>query len=151
MIDNILRVNGVHAIEVGSGGVAAGNISVTAVGGAVTYGYISIGSNTARQAVYTVPNGYNGYISHWQASSGSAGNHFAQTSLVATTHDGRLWPGVFLMQDELGTQNGGDNVNFPTPILIPSRSDVKLNAVSDAANANVTTLGAIMGWFEKIQ
>lgn len=143
---NILRINGIHAVAVGAGGTSAGNISIT--NGGVTYGYISAGSNTARQAVYTVPAGKTGYISHWQASSGSTGAHFCQIILQATTHDGVLWPGVFLLQDEQGTQNGGISVTFPTPIPIPAQTDVKISAISDGGTANVIALGAIMGWFE---
>ena len=144
---DILRINGMHAIAVGSGQVAAGNISLTNVAGTVTYAYIAAGYNTARQAIYTVPDGMWGYINHWQASSGSANNHFCQISIKATTHAGEAIP-VFLLQDETGTQNGGISIDFPTPIPIPPRTDVKMSAVSDASNAAVTALGAIMGWFE---
>lgn len=149
-VTDILRVNNMHAIAVGTGGVAAGNISLQAVGGAVTYSYLSAGLNLARQAIYTTPDGYRGYINHWQASSGSSGNHFCQTILRATCHDGQLLPGVFIVQDEQGTQNGGDIIPMPIPIPIPPRTDVKISAVSDASNANVTALGAIMGWLEAI-
>lgn len=145
---NILRINSVHATLEGTGAAAAGNISVTNTGGTVTYGFISAGSNTARQAIYTVPAGVTGYITHWQASSGSTGNHFCQITLRATTHDGVLWPGVFLVQDEQGSQNGGDHFTLPIPIPIPAMTDVKISAISDAANANVIALGSIMGWFE---
>lgn len=145
---NILRINGVHATQVGTGLGAAGNISVTNTGGTVTYGYISAGMNTARQAIYTVPAGVTGYISHWQASSGSSGNHFCQISLRATTHDGILYPGTFLLQDEQGSQNGGDHFTLPIPIPIPAQTDVKISAVSDNVAANVIALGSIMGWFE---
>lgn len=145
---NILRINGIHAAQVGTGIGAAGNISVTNIGGTVTYGWISAGMNTGRQAIYTVPAGVTGYISHWQASSGSTGSHFCQISLRATTHDGILYPNVFLVQDEQGSQNGGDHFTLPIPIPIPARSDVKISAVSDSANAGVIALGSIMGWFE---
>lgn len=148
---DMLRINGLHAGVVGSNGFAVGNISLQAVGGAVTYGFIAAGDNTARQAVFTVPDGFWGYINHWQASSGSTGSHFCQTILSATTHDGVLFPGCFLLQDETGTQNGGLSIDFPIPIPIPPRTDVLLSAISDAVNANVTALGAIMGWFEAIE
>lgn len=147
---DIARINGMHAIAVGSNIVSVGNISLTAVGGAVTYGFISAGDNTSRQAIYTVPDGMWGYINHWQASSGSANNHFCQTIISATTHDGVLFPGVFLLQDESGTQNGGVSIDFPTPIPIPPRSDVRMAALGDASNAGITALGAIMGWFEPV-
>ena len=89
----------------------------------------------------------NALIDLWE---GPTGNHFCQTTLRATCHDGILWPGVFLIQDEQGTQNNCQVIGMPIPIPIPPRADVKISAISDASNANVTALGAIMGWFEKI-
>jgi len=146
---NILRINGLHAVTpAGALDGAAGAISLKGNTSGLTYGFISIGDNTARQAIYTVPAGLTGYISVWTSSSGSVGAHFCQSSLVATTHDGLLWPGVFLVQDEIGTQNGGDSHVFPSPIPIPAMADVKLRAISDGATANVTAIGAIMGWLE---
>ena len=145
---DIARINGMHALTVGSNIVSVGSISLQSVGGAVTYGVITAGDNTSRQAIYTVPDGMWGYISHWQASSGSSGNHFCQTIIAATTHDAVVLPGVFLLQDETGTQNGGLSIDFPTPIPIPPRTDVRMAAIGDAANAGIIALGAIMGWFE---
>lgn len=145
---NILRINGVHATQVGTGGISAGNIAITNTAQTITYALISAGRNTARQAIYTVPAGVTGYIDHWQASSGSSGNHFCQITLRATTHDNVLYPGVFLIQDEVGTENNGQPIEFPIPIPIPATADVKLSAISDSAAANVIALGAIMGWFE---
>ena len=147
---NILRINGMHAIAVGSNLIAAGNISLQAIGGAVTYGFIAIGANTSRQAIFTVPAGVWGYIDHWQASSGSTGNHFCQIIIAATTHDNIVFPGVFLLQDETGSQNGGQSIDFPIPIPIPPTTDVRVSAIGDASNANITALGAIMGWFEPV-
>lgn len=145
---NILRVNAFHAIATGSGAVAAGNISLQNTAGTVTYGFILAGYNTARQAIYTIPAGVTGYINHWQTSSGSAGNHFCITDLQATTHDNQLWPTAFLLQDEAGTQNTPNEINFPIPIPIPAMADVKMTAICDASNASATVTGAIMGWFE---
>lgn len=144
---DIYRINSMHAVQVGSGEVAAGNISLTNTAGSVTYAYLTSGFNVARQAIYTTPAGYTGYISHWQASSGSTGNHFCQITLRAKAHMGIALP-AFLIVDEIGSQNGGAIVDFPIPIRIPEKTDVKISAISDAANANVTALGAIMGWFE---
>lgn len=145
---DILRVNGLHAIAVGSNVIAVGNISLTNNG--TTYGFITAGDNTARQAIFTVPDGVWGYIDHWQASSGSSGNHFCQTILAATTHDGVIFPGVFLLQDEQGTQNNGTVIQFPIPIPIPPKTDVRIAAIGDGNASNITALGAIMGWFEPV-
>lgn len=146
---NILRINAIHAVRVGSGGYAAGNISITNIGATVTYGYISAAYNTSRQAIFTVPAGMTGYLSHWQGSSGAVtGTHFTQIDMVASCHDGVSHPGIFLLQDSMGTLNSGTAITLPTPIPIPATTDIKLTAISDAANANVTAIGAIMGWYE---
>lgn len=114
----------------------------------------SVEENSAQQVIYIIPFVFgkktgvnNALIDLWE---GPTGNHFCQTTLRATCHDGILWPGVFLIQDEQGTQNNGQVIGMPIPIPIPPRADVKISAISDASNANVTALGAIMGWFEKI-
>lgn len=89
---NILRVNKVHAVAVGSNGLAVGTVSLQAVGGAVTYSAIPAGRNFARQAIYTVPAGKKLQILQWQTSSGSTGEHFCQHTLLpayASRHLGR--------------------------------------------------------------
>lgn len=145
---NILRINGMHVGRVGSGGVSAGNISLTNTGNTITYGFITAGYNTAHQAIFTIPAGYTGYASHFQASSGSTGTHFCQINFRATCHAGVLLPGVFLSQDTISGQNTGYAVNYPTPIVIPAMTDIKVSAVADAVNANVTAVAALMGWYE---
>ena len=146
---NILRINLLHCIQVGSGGTAAGAISLKNVTGTVTYDIISAGFADARQSIYTVPAGMYGYVSHWQASRGSAtGTHFTQITLQSTSHDGTSNIGAFLAIDENGTLNGGVVDSMPIPVRIAPTSDVKCSAVSDASNANVTVLCEAMGWLE---
>lgn len=146
---NILRINAMHVSQVGTGGVSAGNISITSVGGATTYGFIQANYNTARQAIYTVPAGKTGYISHWQASSGTAsGSHFTEFSLQTTSHYGVIWTGVFLVSDSIGTLNNGAVMTFPTPIEVPATADVKVNAISDSGAANAICNCVVMGWYE---
>lgn len=147
---NALRVDAFHAASFGNLGTCAGNISLTDVTGNITYGYISAGENFARQAIYSVPSGYNGYISGWRASSGSAGNHVCRITLRATSHNGILYPSAFLAIDEILTQNGGDSFIFPQPVWIPPMVDVKLSAIADASNAGCTAGGMIMGWTEPV-
>ena len=147
---DIRRINGMHSWTVGSGGVPAGNISIRAVGGAVTYGYILAGLNMARQAIFTVPAGKRLKISHWQVSSGSTGEHFCTTTIRATTHAGVLLPGVFLVQDEAGSQNGGGAYDFAVPRVVPATADIKVSSISDSVSANVISLSAFSGWLEAL-
>lgn len=148
---DILRINGMHATKVGTvGGAAIGNISLTNTAGTITYGYITATNNSSRSGIYTVPNGYTGYISHWQLSSGTgSGSHFCQISMQATCLNGELFPGVFLTQDEQGSLNNGNAVTLPIPIPVPATADVRLSAISDTGSASATVMGAIMGWFQK--
>lgn len=53
---DIIRINNIHVMSVGSGGITAGNLSLTDFAtGLITYGYISAGINVSRQAIYTIP------------------------------------------------------------------------------------------------
>lgn len=145
---DIFRINELHVQTKGTNLTAVGAISLTNLAGSVTYAFMEASTNSARQSVFTVPAGVTGYITHWQCSSGSSGNHFGQIRLVANCYNGVRIPDVLLVQDEQGTQNGGSIITFPTPIPIPEKTDVALFAISDASNANVIAMGAIMGYFE---
>jgi hypothetical protein len=146
---NILRINLFHCKVVGTGGVSAGNVSLKNIGGTVTYGYMAAGGNIAHQAIYTVPANSWGYISHWQAASGTTtGTHFTQIDVRATQHDGNYVAGLFLAVDTTGVLNNGIAITLPIPIKVPAKTDVKMSAVSDAANANAIVIGSVMGWFE---
>lgn len=145
---NILRINRVHTKQIGTNGTPVGNISVTNTAGTVTYGYLTAGLNIARQAIYTVPAGKTLYVTKWQASSGSTGNHFCQTVLRATSEYGVRLPGVFLVQDEVGTQNGAIEIDYAIPLVMPEKTDIRISNVSDAVNANVIALGAFFGYVE---
>lgn len=147
---NILRVNYMHAIQLGSGGTTAGNVSLRNTAGTITYSYMVAGYDFARQAIYTVPANKYGYISHWQASSGAiTGSHFTTVTLRSTAHSGLSFPGVFLVVDEVGLLNNSISVTLPIPIRIPPMTDVKMTAISDASNAAAQVTGAITGWFEQ--
>ena len=149
--NDVFRINYVHSAEVWSNWVPLWNISVQNTAWTVTYSVIQTWFNVARQAIYTVPDWVNWYITHWQASSWStAWNHFTQITLRATQHLWEAYPWVFLIIDEVWNSDWWDNINFPIPIRIPARTDVKISAISDTNNANVTALWAIMWYFETI-
>ncbi len=140
---NLYRVNSFHAATIGTvDGTAAGDISLTNLAGTVTYAIIKAGNNSSHQAIFTIPAGKTGYLNHWQCSSGAAsGSHFTIINIRATQHHGTLNAGVFMTIDEQGTLNGGVTVNFPTPVKFPAMCDVRMSAISDAANASVIAMG----------
>ncbi|GAG03191.1 unnamed protein product, partial [marine sediment metagenome] len=59
-------VQWMHSSVVGTGGVAAGNISLRNTAGTVTYEYIAAGGNQSLSARVKVPAGKTGYIMGWQ-------------------------------------------------------------------------------------
>lgn len=138
---NIYRVNGFHAIQVGSGGVAAGNISLQSVGGGVTYSRISIGLNNHLQAIYTVPDGFNLYVFAWHTGTGStAGARWTEFILQMTAHDDEgaieYLSGVFHIWDIIAGQDTSFDRKFSFPIKVPPKTDIKISVISDAAVSN---------------
>lgn len=146
---NILRINDFHVTTVGTVGQADGEITLTNVGATVTYARINTGYNRARNGVFTVPAGKQGYITHWSAYSGSSGgNHYTRITLRTTAHENILYPGVFIATDTIGSQDGGNSVDIDIPIHLPATTDVKVSCISDAVAANAFVNAHFSGWYE---
>ena len=62
-----------------------------------------------------------------------------------------MLPGVFIVQDNAGSTNGGGTVNYPTPLLLPPMTDIRLTAIADTVGANVTAYSAISGFGESFR
>lgn len=146
---NILRVNDLHTITAGAGAFAAGNVTLENTAGTVIYARIPTGQNRSRNAVFTIPAGKNGYLTHWNASSGTAaGSHYTVFRLLATTHENTLYPGIFIIQDAVGTLNSGNNIDYDIPIHLPAMTDIKVQVISDAGAANAIVNSHFSGWYE---
>lgn len=146
---NILRINDVHVTTVGSAGAAVGNVTLTNVGATVVYARIDAGYNRSRNAVFTVPAGKQGYITHWSGYSGSTtGNHYTRITLRCSAHENILYPDVFIAADTLGAQDGGDNINLDIPVHVPATTDIKISAIADSGAANCTINAHFSGWYE---
>lgn len=145
----ILRVQEVHAVTVGSGAQAAGDISLQNTAGTVTYALIGTGFNRSRNAIYTIPAGKTGYLTHFDASSGTAtGTHYTQFTIRLSTHDGILLPGVFLAHDGIGTLNNGQTIYYDIPITCPEKTDIKVSVISDSGSASAVCMSHFSGWYE---
>lgn len=150
---NILRINGMHSIQVGSGGVAAGDIIIRPVGGGNTYGIIPATLNQLIQAVYTVPKDKRFFITDWSVGAGNAaGGRYCEFTLRATAHDDEgiieYIAGVFHVWGLIAAQDANYQQFFTLPIKLPSKTDIKLSAVSDAGTASAMTSGCVEGWIE---
>lgn len=146
---NILRVNDFHTVTAGSGAQAAGDITLENTAGTVIYSRISTGMNRARNAVFTIPAGKQGYITHWNASSGTTnGTHYTRFVLRATTHENTLYPGIFMSQDATGTLNSATNIDYDIPLHLPATTDIKVSVISDSGAANAVVNSHFSGWYE---
>lgn len=145
---NILRVQDIHVMTVGSNGVSVGNLSLRDIAGVTTYGYIGANGNAARQAIFTVPAGKTLYMTEWTVGAGSsAGNRLGEFTLRATTtHDDELTAGVFHFKATAIVQDGSLTMPFCVPIKCVATTDVKISVVSDSTN--VITTGYMCGWME---
>lgn len=61
-VNSYIRINNFHVMQVGSGGVAAGDITLQSVGGATIYNKIAAGGNMCLQSHITIPANKTGFI-----------------------------------------------------------------------------------------
>ncbi len=147
---DILRVLNMHASRVGSGGVAAAEITLEDTTSAVEYTRIRTGINTSLTGVWTVPAGKTLYITEWEASAiATNANRTAEFLLRATSsfHENLLL-GIFNVKDITHLTSGSIETTFDLPLKIPSKADVKVSVKSSAA---METACHIEGWYEENQ
>jgi hypothetical protein len=56
---------------------------------------------------------------------------------------------VFVIIDEVGTEDSGLVIPFVTHHHLPEMTDIKISAVSDAANAAATAIGSARLYLER--
>ena len=146
----VLRVNSIRATQVGTGLVAAGNISCRLVGGAATvYRSIVSGFTRGRGATYTVPLGKTLFITSIAVSSGYTTSGkivrwIGRAQVDDTAPDTKI--NFFQVFFEIMTQDNNFVRNFEIPIHIPATADLKISAVSNGAGSFCDC--ALRGWME---
>jgi hypothetical protein len=147
---NILRVNALRAVTVGSTYKAVGTITIRNLADTPIYRQIGVGYTRGREAIYTVPLGKTLYITSVAVSSGysTVGKNVRWTAR-ANLDDvgGTILPVNFFMPYfEIQTQDSTFIREFELPMKIPATVDIKMSAISDSANSVCTV--AIRGWLE---
>lgn len=143
---NILRINKVFSASVGSGGAAAGNITVS--NGGNTYAQIDATYTASRQAVGTVPAGMFGYITEvvFSAQSNSGSGTFCEVDCRASALGPTLLPGIFVTIATFGAVAGGLQQMLNPPQLVPPTADVKMTCRLTAGTGTVTAAGSFGGF-----
>lgn len=144
---DIRRVNYFHTVTAGSGGSAAGNISLTNTANTVTYALIAAGGNFSRHGFFTIPSNKNGFITSAYIGAGSSvSGRFVRALLRATTnHNDVLTPGIFQFKRMILVQDGGEQIEFRIPLKVPGLTDIKFSGTNDAG-AEVACY--VEGWYE---
>ena len=143
---NIFRVQQFHSVRVGSGGAAAGAISLRATADTPIYSQIGIGGNVALTGVWTVPKNKTAFITAWQVGA-AGGNKDARFLLRMTSSIyGEISPGIMKAHDVIVVEDGSVSIQFTMPIRVPSTADIKLSVVSAAQTAKCA--GNFAGWYE---
>ncbi len=138
---NIRFIQEVHALTVGSNGVAVGNIIIYKSGAASTiYSMIAAGGNRSLLTHKMVPNGKTLYITSWHGTvvGKTAQDQQIALRLRSTDHSGNLHAGVFIFKDTMYLKLGGMAVTLNCIIKVPALSIVKISGWADSANAEAS-------------
>jgi hypothetical protein len=149
--NDVYRINLVVAEEVGSGGSAQGTILIRT--GGVTRSMISIGYTKSVQAIITVPEGFNAYITAFGVSSGNpTSGRFTMFKLQATMQElmsGNIYKrGLFTTLEQVTLQDNTNTIYYEVPIKVPPRTDIVVSAVSDAVNADANVTASVVGYIK---
>jgi hypothetical protein len=148
---DIKFVQDIHATTVGSGGVAAGVITLHLTGTPATvFDVIDIGGNMSLTMTKMVPAGFNFYLSNWTASV--AGNKPTFVRLRSTDHHGTLYDGgspVFIFKDTAVLETAPFGREWPREerILMPEKSIIKATVWTTQAGGDVAVslVGELIG------
>jgi hypothetical protein len=146
-----LRVNNVHCETAGTGGFAAGDITVQAVGGATDYAVIKAGEAKDAQALYTVPRGKVGYLTGWCAGGVTTAVNTTMRLILLGTADGGdriLTPGVFFAQDHMVFNRGTNCREYRMPLRFPALADIKVAAQVIDGVGTAAASGSFELWIE---
>jgi hypothetical protein len=148
---SILRVNSIRATQVGTGMMAAGNITCRLVGGAATvYRQMSAGFTRGRGLTYTVPLGKTLYITSIAISSSAAEAGKATVRWIGRAQVDDTAPTVkiafFQPFFEILTQDDSFYREFEIPIKVPATADVKVSATSAGLSSACSC--ELRGWLE---
>jgi len=130
---NFGNIQWIHALEVGSNGTSAGNISLQNVGGGTIYEYIKQGGNQSLTARYTIPNAKKGYLINWHVSGMKKKIDF-QLRATVDRDTRELVEGVFLFQDSESAEKANSGLLDGKGTRFPAKSTIKLSAKADGAD-----------------
>lgn len=124
-----------YVVTAGSGGANAGAITATAQTDATVTARIEIGDNQTLMAIYQIPAGKTGYITHYYGSMNNV--------VTATSGDLKLlikpFGEVYQIKHIIGVISTGSSIihyQYDIPLVVTEKSLIKLSAESSANNTD---------------
>lgn len=136
-----LRINSVVALTAGSGGIAAGDITLAPQGtGATpalssTRAQISTGNTRAMAAIYTLPANTDGYITDFAVELPDATASIVASARLKYRDDGGVW--VPIMQCKATQAYGGFSRTLHYPFHLMPKADILVECDTDTNNTQV--------------
>ena len=110
---------------------------ITVVSGGVTYAYVN-GGNQTLMAVWTVPAGYDGYLTQLDVTVLTEQNNtFGNIRLVT-----RDLGSVFRTQESFSVEQGTITLPYSIPVRIPEKTDIEYRAIASGTSANLRVSAA---------
>jgi hypothetical protein len=133
-----MRVFRAYVSQAGSGEVNAGDISLSM--GGTTVAQISQGQGQTLMAVYTVPAGFDAYITQWTFSSGaSSSNKYLDGRLIIRSNEG-----IVRTKSRATIQNTSFIKDLAVATKVNEKDDIEIRAVTssgtDAVSGTFTVL-----------
>jgi hypothetical protein len=111
--------------------------SVTVANGGTTYAYIN-GDNQTLMALWTVPAGYEGFITQLDVTVLTEQNNKFGNIRLITREPG----GVFRSQETFSVEKGPISLPYSIPVHIPEKTDIEYRAIASGANADLRVSAA---------
>jgi hypothetical protein len=148
-VSDIYRVQNLRAKVCGTGGKAAGNISLSEHSGTTyKYGYIAIGHTRQRQCTWTVPYGKTLYITSVSFAVGGAAKEKCAIFTTLANYDDKA--GVkrdfFVPYNEIIIEDEGYHRELEIPTKLGSGIDLKVQVRGLVADCVCTC--SLRGWIE---
>jgi len=124
-----IRVFRARVLTAGSGGVQAGDITIS--NGGTTYAQMLNGHGQTLMCIYTVPKDHTAFIMYGKATSEKGKN-------VAVKFYVRPFGGVFNIGHYLHLYEGNYDYPFRAIPVVSEKSDIDVRAISDLAATNVS-------------
>lgn len=145
---NIRFIQCIHALTVGSGKAAAGNITVT--NGGTTYSRINTGALRCSSSVRMVPAGKRLLVTSMYGGSASGAGAAATTIRLATptfSSADLTTSNAFIPLAAAAYQDGSAGLTIPVPFVFTAGQSVGMVFTSDKA---ATIVGSWFGWLENV-